>query len=535
MQGSDTSVEGFPATKPEPTLTRRRLLVSAGVAATVFVTPRFGSRTARAGLRHGAELFQLGVASGDPLPDSVVLWTRLARNPLLGGDLPNDPIPVRWELARDEGFRSIVRSGEALARSELAHSVHVIPEGLEPARWYWYRFRAEGHESPVGRTRTAPGYGTSPARLRFAFASCQDWQAGYWPAFSRMAEEDLDLVVHLGDYIYEYGINHFGVRQHEAGEVGSLENYRNRHALYKTDPALQAAHAAFPWIVTWDDHEVENNYAGAIEEVDITEPAEPPAAFLARRANAYRAYYEHLPLRPSSLPMGPNAAIYRRQPWGNLADFSVLDTRQYRTDQPCGDGLKARCAEALDPNATMTGPEQERWLLEGLRISQARWNVIAQQTILFEADFLAGPGQVFNMDQWDGYVAARNRLLSFLLNFRPSNPIVLTGDIHSSWVGDLKADFANPGSATVGTEFVGTSISSDFPTQFLAPVRAALADNPHIKFFDGIFRGYVRCELDASRWRSDFRVVPTVAVPDAPISTLASFVVENGVPGAQRV
>ena len=183
----------------------------------------------------------------------------------------------------------------------------------------------------------------------------------------------------------------------------------------------------------------------------------------------------------------------------------------------------------------MTGPEQERWLLEGLRISQARWNVIAQQTILFEADFLAGPGQVFNMDQWDGYVAARNRLLSFLLNFRPSNPIVLTGDIHSSWVGDLKADFDNPRSATVGTEFVGTSISSDFPTQFLAPVRAALADNPHIKFFDGIFRGYVRCELDASRWRSDFRVVPTVAVPDAPISTLASFVVENGVPGAQRV
>ncbi len=406
--------------------------------------------------------------------------------------------------------------------------MHVPVQGLEPDRWYWYRFRAGGQRSRIGRTRTAPARNASPERLRFAFVSCQDWQGGYFPALRHLAEEDLDLVVHLGDYIYEYGANPAAVRQHDDGEVGSLVSYRNRHALYKTDVALQDAHANFPFIVTWDDHEVENNYADGIDENGTS-----PEVFLERRTNAYQAYYEHLPLRRSSLPDGPSLQIYRRQSFGRLAEFNILDTRQYRTDQPCGDGLQPRCAAAFAPEATMTGAEQEEWLLDGLADSRARWNVIAQQTILFEMDFAAGPPRVFNMDQWDGYVAARARLLDFLRDERPSNPVVITGDIHSSWAADLKADFAQPESETVGVEFVGTSISSDFPAQFIAPVRAALPENPHVKFFDGAFRGYVVCDLDESRWQTDFRAVSTVRSPDAGISTLASFVVEDGRPGVQ--
>jgi alkaline phosphatase D len=431
-------------------------------------------------------------------------------------------------------MRHVVQRGTFIARPELAHAVHIELRGLEPDRWYWYQFKVGRDESPIGRTRTAPARGTQAERLAFAFVSCQDWQNGFYGAYRNLAREDLDLVIHLGDYIYEYGPDPAGPRQHDGPEINSLESYRNRHALYKTDRNLQAAHAAFPWAVTWDDHEVDNNYADKIPEDD-----QPRAAFVERRANAYQAYYEHMPLRRSSLPLGADLLLYRRLTWGALAEFSLLDTRQYRTDQPCGDGLKPRCAAALADAATMTGPEQERWLLAGLDRSVALWNVVAQQTMFAQYDFLAGPGQdggpsqLFNMDQWDGYVAGRNRILSFLQQRQPSNPIVITGDIHSSWVHDIKADFADPASATLATEFVGTSISSDFPAPFIAPVTAALADNPHTRFFDGAFRGYVRCTLDRTQWQSDFRAVATILTDDAPVTTLASFVVEDGRPGAQ--
>jgi alkaline phosphatase D len=515
-------------------VSRRRFAIGAGaLAGLALAGSRPGGALARP--RFAADPFSLGVASGDPTPDSVILWTRLALDPLGGGGMPPRPVAVDWEVATDEGLRDVVRRGTALATPELAHAVHIDVRGLAPDRWYWYRFAAGDALSPVGRTRTTPAAGAAVERLRFAFVSCQDWQNGYFTAYEGLAREDLDLVVHLGDYIYEYGPRPGGPRRHTDGpEVGSLASYRNRHALYKTDPALQAAHAAFPFVVTWDDHEVENNYAGAIDE----EPDTDPAAFLARRAAAYQAYYEHLPLRLSAPPQGPEVGIYWRLPYGDLAEFSLLDTRQYRTDQPCGDGIQARCAAALSEAQTMAGPAQERWLLDGLDRSAARWNVIAQQTILAQYDFRAGPERAFNMDQWDGYVAARNRLLGFLLARRPANPVVITGDIHSSWVHDLKADFDTPASATVGTEFVGTSISSDFPQQAIAPVTAALADNPHTKFFDGANRGYVRCDLSRRRWLTDFRAVPTVGgqvlVADGPVTTLASFVVEDGVPGAQR-
>jgi alkaline phosphatase D len=520
-------------------ITRKRFVVAAGALLAAGTVPRvLNPAIAKAAPPWSEQLFTLGVASGDPTPDSVLLWTRLAPEPLAGGGMPSRSVAVRWEVARDEAMRHVVRHGVAHARPELAHSVHVDVEGLEPGRDYFYRFMAGPQDSPVGRTRTAPR-DRADGELRFAFVSCQDWQNGYYNAFRRLSEEDVDLVVHLGDYIYEYGPEGKTrpesppARVHEGPEVFSLESYRNRHALYKTDEALQAAHAAAPWILTWDDHEIENNYAGRIPE----EGSSPPGDFAVRSANAIRAYYEHQPLRRSSLLGRQGPRLYRTIDWGDLAQFHVLDTRQYRTDQPCGDGLK-NCDGRFDPAATMTGAEQERWLFRSLSSSRARWNVLAQQTIFAEVDFNPVPGSIgpaglFNVDQWDGYVAQRKRVSQFLADRKPSNPIVITGDIHSNWANDVKLDYDNPASATVASEFVGTSITSDFPAAFIGPVNAALADNPHIRFFDGAYRGYVRCAVTSEEWRTDFRAVASVDVPDAAAFTLRSFVVENGSPGVK--
>lgn len=522
-------------------LNRRGFLTSVGAAlAGATLASQLPGGTAY-GQRFSVNPFTLGIASGDPLPDGVVLWTRLAPDPLNGGGLSSRRVRVGWRIATDEHMRHVVQRGVALATPELGYSVHVEVNGLEPGRHYWYQFAAGREESPVGRTRTAPASGAQVDRLSFAFASCSDWQFGLFAAYGAMAREDVDLVVHLGDYFYEYGPDPRGPRQHEGPEVGSLESYRNRHALYKTDRNLQAAHAAFPWLVTWDDHEVENNYAGQISE----NIGEDPQQFLQRRANSYQAYYEHMPLRLSSMPQGPDQQLYRRVTFGDLAEFSVLDTRQYRTDQPCDDGFKVQCAGAFDPSATLLGFEQEQWLQDGLANSTAKWNVLAQQVMMAQFDFAADPvfgvgAKSFNLDQWDGYVAARNRLFDFLQARRPSNPIVLTGDIHSSWAHDLKANFDDPNSDTLGTEFITTSISAEFPANSVAPVRLAVAENPHTKFFDGANRGYARCYLSQDRWQTDFRIVPTeptgrVLVDEAEASTLASYAVENGRPGAERV
>lgn len=437
------------------------------------------------------------------------------------------PIELGFEVASDEGFSTILQSGIVVARPELAHAVHVDVTGLEPARWYFYRFFAGDVQSPVGRTKTAPALGSAPEAVRFAMASCQDWEDGYFAAFQHLANEDLELVVHLGDYIYEGGITDSDekARQHNGPEVQSLADYRNRYGLYKSDPNLQAAHAAFPWMVTWDDHEFVNDYAGM-----AMAGGEPEALVAERRAAAFQAYYEHMPLRPESMPLGPTLTLYRRVPFGTLIDFSVLDSRQYRVDHPCGEDTQVRCAAAYDPNATMLGPQQEQWLLAGLDASAARWNVIAQQIIMAELDVEPGPGELFRVDKWDGYATARNRILSHLASREIENPVVLTGDIHSSWVNDLKLDFADPESATVGTEFVGTSISSTHANEEL--YLNALADNPHVKFYEGEHRGYVTFEVTADEWRADLRVVENALEPESDISTLASFVVLAGQPGA---
>lgn len=518
-------------------ISRRSLLQAASVITGAGLLSLTGCAPA-VNVRYPVTPFQLGVASGDPQPDSVVLWTRLSLDPLgtTGAGLPKTPIGVAWEVAHDENFERVVKRGQAAATPERGYAVHVEVFGLEPRRTYFYRFRSGQYLSPVGRTRTLPAAGAQVGQLDLAFVSCSDYQNGYFNAYRHLAGEDLDLILHLGDYIYEYGPNAAGVRQHNGPEIVTLEDYRRRYALYHADPDLQAAHAAAPWVVVWDDHEVENNYAGDIPEA--REKGEAPVTreqFLARRAAAYQAYYENLPLRASSLPKGPALQLYRRLSFGRLAEFSMLDTRQYRSDQPCGDNFKPVCEGVADPNATLTGPQQERWLLDGLGASQAQWNVIGQQVMMASFNWPLAQGvEVLNMDQWDGYPAARSRLLGYLAARRVRNPVVLTGDIHSAWVHDLKADFRDPASAVLGTELVTTSISADFPSQFVAPIAAAATQTPHVRYFNGAQRGYARVRVTPQTWQTEFKVVDTIQTRTSQVRTDATFVIETGVPGAKR-
>jgi alkaline phosphatase D len=480
--------------------------------------------------RFSAHPFTLGVASGDPAPDGFVIWTRLAPDPLNGGGMDRSNVAVEWRVAHDEKMTKIVRRGTAVAASEFAHSVHAEVNGLEPNRWYWYQFRVGSEWSPIGRSRTAPRRMARTDRLTFAFASCQHYETGYFTAYDYMVRDNLDLIVHLGDYIYEGGGRPNQVRKHTGAELNTLADYRNRYALYRSDAQLQKAHQLFPWIVTWDDHEVDNNYAG-----DKDQDGTGRATFLERRAGAYQAWYEHMPLRRASIPQGSKLLLYRRLAFGDLAEFSVLDTRQYRSDQPCGDGNKPQCAEALSDGQTMLGPDQERWFLDGLSRSSARWNIIAQQVLMAKVDRMPGAEHAYALDQWSGYEQARRRVLRFLEERRPPNPVVITGDIHSNWVCDLKADFDRPESAVVGTEFVGTSITSGGDGADTVPaVEKYLPENPHVKFYNSQ-RGYVRCTVTPEKWQADYRVMGFVSKPDGPVSTRASFVVEDGRPGAQRM
>ena len=482
--------------------------------------------------KFGSNPFTLGVASGDPSPTGVVLWTRLAPSPLTpDGGMPAENIEVRWVLAKDDQLRDIVQEGRAVATPLFAHSLHVELDGLEPDHWYFYGFFVGNEASPVGRTRTMPARGVMPDQLRYAFASCQHYESGLYTAYEHMAQEELDLVAHLGDYIYEGPGVDKRLRKHEGPLLNSLADYRIRHAQYKTDGFLQAAHARCPWIVAWDDHEVENNYADAISQ----RPTIEPAKFLEQRARAYRAYYEHMPLGPMSIPQGPYMRLYKNIHFGQLAQFSVLDTRQYRTNQPCGDGNKPLCDEALDPKGTLLGDDQEAWLNDSLLNSHARWNVLAQQVMVARVDRKPGEEKTYSMDQWGGYEVARNRLLSFVRDRQISNPVVITGDIHSNWVNDLKVNFDEPDSPTVATEFVGTSISSGGNgSQLRKETERMKQENPFVKFFNAE-RGYVSCTLTPESYRADYQVVEFVDKPGAPKVTRSSFVVENGKPGAVQV
>jgi alkaline phosphatase D len=472
--------------------------------------------------------FTLGVASGDPTPDGFVLWTRLAPDPLAtNGGMDPEPVSIRWEIASDAAMTKILRSGNAAATPELGHSVHVEVEGLPANREFFYRFHAGDATSAIGRTRTAPAPSDKLDRLRFAFASCQNYEHGYYHAHRDIAAADVDAVLFLGDYIYEYRSKD-RPRVHTLPALRTVSDYRTCYAQYKTDPDLQAAHAAHPWIVTFDDHEVENNWAG-----DIDQENDPSAQFLPRRAAAFQAYYENMPLRRSSLPSGSDMQIYRKLQYGQLAQFTVVDTRQFRTDQPCDDNFKPVCEATNNPNATMMGTKQEAWFAETLSTSPAHWNIIANQVMIQQLRERRGSEIQFNMDQWDGYPAARKRLTDFLATRRPSNPVFVTGDTHQTWVGNLKADFNDPKSAIVATELVGTSITSG--GDGVAKTKFSddnLADNPHIVYNNDL-RGYFLCEITEKQMTSELRVADKVTSHDGKITATARFITESGRPGIQ--
>ncbi len=515
-----------------PVLSRRTFVTgTATLAAAAWLSSCRSPSLTAAAPKFSAYPFSLGIASGEPASDGMVLWTRLAPEPLVpGGGMPPEPVRVSWEIAEDEGMSRVVRSGTTLARPEWGHSVHVELTGLPSDRWYWYRFKAGAETSAIGRTRTLPSPTALPPRLRYCFASCQNYENGLFTALHHLAREENDLVVHLGDYIYEGAARANQVRRHNSPEIVTLDDYRARYSLYKMDPALQAAHASAPWIVTWDDHEVDNNYAADIPQDDV-----PRDVFLLRRAAAYQAFYEMMPLRSSARPQGFNLQLYRRLDYGRLASFHMLDTRQYRTDQPCGDGNKPPCDAALSPDATVLGVRQRDWLFRGLEQSSAGWNILAQQIMMARVDRMAGPELAVSMDQWPGYEFERRQLLRHFVDRGIKNPVVLTGDIHTNWANELVADFDGLDGRSVAVEFVGTSITSGGDgTAEPRNLQATLAENPFVKFHNAE-RGYVRCEVTPETWTTDYRTVPFVTRPDAPINTRATFTVESGRPQLNRI
>lgn len=523
---------------------RRRFLgwAGAGAAAVLAGTGAWDAGVAAAAPRatRGTDPFTLGVASGDPAADSVVLWTKLAPEPFAAdgrGGMPDRPVPVLWEVADDERMTRIVRRGQVLATPELGHSVHPEVGGLAPDRVYHYRFRVAGPGgavSPVGRTRTTPRPGDTPSSLAFAFASCQNWGDGHYTAYEHMVREDLDLVVFLGDYLYEATIDETKRGQappaSAVAEPTDLASYRTRWALYKSEAPLQAAHAAFPWITVFDDHEIENNWAADVSE-DDDEPDQDRAVFRARRAAAFATYYEHLPLRAAQLPKGPDMRLYRRLSYGTLADFTMLDTRQYRDDQSCGDTWTTDCADRFDERRTILGAPQREWLLDGFTRSKARWQVLGNQAPMGLTDREPGPVTEVNTDPWDGYVADRNRVLGAAADAGVPNLVVITGDRHQNYAGDLLRSFEEPGSPVVASEFVGTSISSKGDGEDVGEqLRAIQEATPTLRFVNDQ-RGYVRVDLTPGEWRSSFRVMDRVERPGGSLSTRAVWAVEDGRPG----
>ena len=492
----------------------------------------------------GKDPFSLGVAAGEPGPDGFVLWTRLAPEPLwpdpaAPGGLTTGDIVLRYDIASDPGMRAIVRSGSAVAEAAYAHSVHLEVRGLAPGRTYWYRFTSGDAQSRIGRAWTAPPVGRPLGQLRFGFVSCANYEHGYFAAYRHLADQSPDLVLFLGDYIYEYvERDRPTVRRHSDDvEAATLPTYRNRYAQYRLDPDLQRLHAETPALITWDDHEVQDDYADRWSKT-----FDDPAVFLERRAAAYQAFYEHMPLRPSrSRPQGPALRLYDRFAYGDLVEFSMLDERQYRAREACarrpdaGGGhleFDALCAERKDPSRSILGAAQEGWLFDGLGRSRAQWNVIAQGVLMAQLrQRVPIVGTVGHWtDAWDGYPASRDRFLAHVEASRVSNPVVVSGDIHSFWVNDLKRDFDDPGSPTVATEFVGTSISSIGPSysQFMA----WMPDNPHVRYFESRQRGYVFVELTPGHMTAHLRNLSDVRDPQAAVSTLRSYIVESGRPGA---
>ncbi len=518
-----SSSSGSPAatsSAPSPTTppTRPATTLPAVTEPAVEVTEAPVAPTLPPGYSGTAEPFTLGVASGDPEATSVVHWTRLAP---AGGSLDGE-LALTLEVATDEQFENLVSTQAIVTDAAQGYSVHGLTMGLDPDSWYWYRFRTGEFTSPTGRSRTTPEPGTAAAALTFATASCQHYESGFYTAHRDIAASGVDLVVWLGDYIYEGAARPAGdgiVRSHGTPEPTTLDDYRARYALYKSDEDLQAAHAACPWLVVWDDHEVENNYAA--------NTAEDGSPLDRRRAAAYRAWWENTPTRLEA-PTAADEVIYRAFEWGSLLDMSLLDTRQYRTDQACGDvtlSTDPPCPETFDPDRTILGTEQREWLFGRLGKAGATWNVLGQQVIL--GDFTLD-GAVLNYDQWDGYPVERDALLQRVVDGGVENFIVLSGDVHFAGVGNLRAP-GGPENPLIGAEFVATSISSSGNVDpGLIDLVKSIGD---VVDADLAHRGWIRHTVTPSSWTAEYRIVTDALATDSAVSVFGTYLVEAGAPG----
>ncbi|MDT7837753.1 alkaline phosphatase D family protein [Aquabacterium sp. OR-4] len=514
-----------------PLSLHRRALLAAGT--TLGLSAPLFVRHALAVTAADVPRFALGVASGQPRASSLVLWTRLT-----GLDLPPQA-PVQWELAHDEAFTQIAARGTELAEAAWAHSVHAEPAGLAPGRWYFYRFTALGQRSPVGRTRTAPAADAplQGSRLRAVLASCQRWEHGHYAAWAHVAQRGLDLVLFAGDYIYEYAAPPSSVRPHDLPAARTLAHYRERHALHKSDEALQAAHAAMPWWLIWDDHEVINDYAG------LHGPQLGHADLTRQRAAAYQAYWEHQPLRKAQRPVNGALPLFERASWGRLATLHLLDTRQHRDPQACQPLLGgprsptvkvADCAALADPARSPLGAAQERWLADGWD-HERPWNLLVQTTLMARASRTAvtpsDAGTAW-VDGWDGYPLARQRLLQGVAERRLAGTVVLGGDVHAHYAADLKPDFRDERAPAVATEFCCTSISSHGVPQLL--VDRLLAHNPHLRHGRSDQRGCTVLTLDAHQLQAEMLAVHDSSDARSPVAVQARFAVDARQPGVQQ-
>ncbi|MBB5712875.1 alkaline phosphatase D family protein [Sphingomonas xinjiangensis] len=485
--------------------------------------------------------FSLGVASGEPLADGFVIWTRIAPEPLAedGSGGARMSAPVRWEVAEDERFARVVARGEAVAQPAMAGAVHVDVRGLRADRLYWYRFIAAGVNSATGRAWTAPAPAVDPAALHFTAATCSHWEAGYFSAYRHMtAEEDSKLTLFLGDYIYESTATGERakqmVRSYAMPEATTLGDYRRRYALHRTDRDLQSLHAAAACVAIWDDHEAQNDYSGIWSQ----DAAVTPAAFAARRLAAYRAFCENMPLRLSQV-MRPDGSfrINRRFQWGRLAQFDAVDGRQFRSRQACVDGLPSRrgriapadCPDFADPSRTFLGFEQERWLYDGWARSNARWNLLVQNLLVAPMRFGKGDTAKLWTDTWNGFGGARSRLIEAMAATRLANPVTLAGDYHSWWMTDLRSDFDKPGERPVATEIAVTSITSTPPPG--EGIKAAMADNPHIRYFEQGARGYLSVSLTDKSLEARLMAISDPRARHATSRILRRGLVENGKAG----
>lgn len=477
-----------------------------------------------------ANPFTLGIASGDVTDRSAVLWTRLAPQPLESdGGMPHAGVSVRWQLSADAGMSRVIQQGTVTATPDLAHSVHVDVQGLEPGREYWYRFSVAGYDSPVGLTRTLPDEKSRPDSVRFITASCQNYTHGFFAAYDHMVRDEPDFIIHLGDYIYDTSFGET-FRLHETDDTPtSLADFRRRHALYKTDRQLQHAHAHVPFFTAIDNH-------------DATEDADP--ASFARRAAAYQAWYEHMPVRGYHAVGGNAFDLHRSVLLGDLVQISLLDGRQFRdlreicdnNDYPdFGFGnYRERCDLVFDEERTMLGKDQEQWLTHSLLQNRSTWNVIASPGPFLPFRYQFDGKDLRYIGAWDIYPANRGRVADALLSAQTGHPLILSGDVHSFWALD-GADIDDPGERIPVVEFVTSSISANWPEPLARPITENLPHNPQVKFYDPDKRGYLLHDVSATEWKTTMRGLQDVKDPQSPATDLAAFVLTEGKPGFRKI